>query len=47
MLKFLYGMLAGYLLCAFEMTVWLIKKGYTSFTGVPDRKTIDKYSEDN
>lgn len=42
MLKFLYGMLAGYLICAFEMSVWLIRKGYTSFTSVPDRKSNEE-----
>lgn len=29
-------MLAGYLVCTVEFAFWLIKKGYTSATEVPD-----------
>ena len=36
MLKFLYGMLAGYLVAMVELSIWLIKKGYNSTLEVPD-----------
>jgi hypothetical protein len=42
MLKFLYGMLAGYLVCSFEISLLLFKKGYTNVSEIKD-----KHSEDN
>lgn len=42
MLKFLYGMLAGYLVCSFEFAKMLARKGYTSVSQIED-----KHSEDN
>lgn len=36
MLKFLYGMLAGYLVCSIEIALWLIRKNYKSLNEVPD-----------
>jgi len=36
MLKFLWGMLAGYIVCNIELSVFLAKKGYSSFNDVPD-----------
>lgn len=42
MLKFLWGMLAGYLVCTFEFARMLVKKGYTSVSQIQD-----KHSEDN
>ena len=36
MLKFLYGMLAGYLIAMVEFSIWLVKKGYKSTLEVPD-----------
>jgi hypothetical protein len=38
MLKFLFGMLAGYLVASIEMTRWLIQKGYRSIRDVPDNE---------
>lgn len=38
MLKFLYGMLAGYLLASFELALFLIKKGYSSAEEIPDKE---------
>ena len=37
MLKFLWGMLAGYILYSIEFSIWLIKKGYMSSDEVPDK----------
>ena len=42
MLKFLWGMLAGYLVCSFEFSLFLFKKGYMSVNEIKD-----KHSEDN
>jgi hypothetical protein len=42
MLKFLYGMLAGYLVASFEMARILISKGYKSFQEVPDKERQHK-----
>lgn len=42
MLKFLFGMLAGYLVCTFEFARMLVKKGYRSLNEIQD-----KYAEDN
>lgn len=39
MLKFLFGMLAGYALCSFEFARMLIKKGYTSVSQIEDKRT--------
>lgn len=41
MLKFLYGMLAGYLVASFELALFLIKKGYSSAQEIPS-KGIEK-----
>jgi len=41
MLKFLYGMLAGYLVCSFEFAKMLVKKGYTSVNEIQDKRTED------
>lgn len=41
MLKFLYGMLAGYLVCTFELARILVKKGYTSVNQIEDKHTED------
>lgn len=38
MLKFLFGMLAGYLVASIEMTRWLIQKGYKSMGDVPNNE---------
>jgi hypothetical protein len=42
MLKVLYGMLAGYLVASFEMSLILTKKGYESLQEVPDKERLDK-----
>jgi hypothetical protein len=39
MLKFLFGMLAGYLVCTFEFAIMLVKKGYTSVKEIQDKHT--------
>ena len=36
MLKFLWGMLAGYLVCSIEVSLFLIKKGYRSTEEIPN-----------
>jgi hypothetical protein len=41
MLKFLYGMLAGYLLSNFEFAIMLVKKGYTNVNQIEDKRTED------
>lgn len=38
MLTFLYGMLAGYLVCSFYVAKILVTKGYTSMYQIPDRE---------
>lgn len=38
MLKFLYGMLAGYLIATFEMALFIIKKGYMSVNEIPNKE---------
>lgn len=42
MLKFLWGMLAGYLVCSIEISIFLYKRGYMSANEIKD-----KYSKDN
>lgn len=36
MLKFLWGMLAGYLVCSVEVSLFLIKRGYRSVSEIPN-----------
>ena len=41
MLKFLYGMLTGYLVASFELAKLLVKKGYKSVSEIQDKHTED------
>lgn len=41
MLTFLWGMLAGYLVCTFEFARMLVKKGYTSVNEIQDKRKED------
>jgi hypothetical protein len=37
-LKFLFGMLAGYLVCTIEVARFIVQKGYSSIKDIPDNK---------
>jgi len=37
MLKFLFGMLAGYIVANIEFAIWVVKKGYKSIYDIPDK----------
>lgn len=37
MLRFLFGMLAGYIICTFEFARMLVKKGYTSVSEIENK----------
>lgn len=41
MLKFLYGMLAGYLLSSFYVARLLVMKGYTSMYQIPNNREVN------
>jgi hypothetical protein len=38
MLKFLFGVLAGYILANFYFAMWVVKKGYKSLYDIPDKR---------
>lgn len=37
MLKFLWGMFAGYMVCVIELSIILFKKGYTNVNEIKDK----------
>ena len=38
MLKFLWGMLAGYIVCSINFSLFLVKKGYSSLNDIPEQE---------
>jgi hypothetical protein len=39
-LKFLFGMLAGYLVCTIEIARLIVSKGYKSFYDIPNKEKV-------